>query len=319
VNPFGTATSTNFTVAPRISSFSPASGPVGTDVTIAGDNFTGATAVRFNGTIASFTVVNSSLITTRVPASATSGPLSVTTAAGTATSAAGFQVLAAPTISGFSPGQGVAGASVTISGTGFNGATAVAFNGTNAVFNVVSSTQISATVPAAATSGKITVTTPVGTATSAGTFVVVVILLGDNVENGTGGWAWQAPWGIATSSSHSATHAWTDSPAGNYGNNANTSLQHSLFLVGLQTARLNFWQRYALSSGDYAAVWILPAGGNWTLLTYFTGTSSAWRQVNVNLDSYIGRSVTIAFQLYSNGSGTADGWYIDDIAVGGTR
>src|SRR5207247_1832159 len=39
---------------PSISSFNPASGPAGTNVVIAGANFTGATAVRFNGASATF-------------------------------------------------------------------------------------------------------------------------------------------------------------------------------------------------------------------------------------------------------------------------
>lgn len=72
----------------------------------------------------------------------------------------------APTISAFSPSSGGVGTSVTISGSGFTGATAVAFNGTNASFTVDSDTQVTATVPVGATSGPISITTPGGTATS---------------------------------------------------------------------------------------------------------------------------------------------------------
>jgi len=78
--------------APTITSFAPTSGPVGTSVTISGTNFTGATAVRFNGTSASFTVNSASAITATVPSGATTGPLSVTTAGGTASSASSFTV-----------------------------------------------------------------------------------------------------------------------------------------------------------------------------------------------------------------------------------
>src|SRR5205814_3703918 len=84
----------SFTVInpPTISSFTPGSGPVGTSVTISGTNFTGASAVLFNGTSASFTVSSATAITATVPAGATSGPISVTTPGGTASSAASFTV-----------------------------------------------------------------------------------------------------------------------------------------------------------------------------------------------------------------------------------
>ena len=122
--------------APTISGFSPASGPAGSTVTISGSGFTGATAVAFNGTsAASYTVKSDTQITATVPAGATTGPVSVTAPGGTATSTASFTVTAtppAPAISGFSPASGPAGSTVTISGSGFTGATAVAFNGTSA-------------------------------------------------------------------------------------------------------------------------------------------------------------------------------------------
>ncbi len=70
---------------PTITSFTPASGPVGTSVTINGTNFTGTSAVLFNGTSASFTVNSATTITATVPEGATSGPISVTTSAGTPT------------------------------------------------------------------------------------------------------------------------------------------------------------------------------------------------------------------------------------------
>lgn len=78
-----------------------------------------------------------------------------------------------PTITEFSPLTGSEGTDVSITGTNFNGATTVSFNGTNANFNVVSPTLISATAPQGATSGKITVATPGGIATSSLDFTVL--------------------------------------------------------------------------------------------------------------------------------------------------
>jgi len=162
--------------APAISSFSPSSGPPGATVTIAGSGFTGATSVTFNGAAAAFTVASDTQITATVPSGATSGPISVTTSGGTATSTAGFSVTAAvptPTISGFSPAKGPVGASVTLNGTNFTGATAVTFNSVPATtFTVVSDQEITATVPSGAKSGPISVTTGAGTATSSTAFHV---------------------------------------------------------------------------------------------------------------------------------------------------
>lgn len=78
--------------APTVSSFTPSSGPPGTSVTITGINFTGATAVTFNGAAATFTVNSGTQVTATVPTGATTGPIAVTTPAGTGTSTASFTV-----------------------------------------------------------------------------------------------------------------------------------------------------------------------------------------------------------------------------------
>ncbi|TMI97768.1 MAG: hypothetical protein E6H01_12990, partial [Bacillati bacterium ANGP1] len=161
------------TTSPTITGFTPSSGPVGTNVTINGTNFTGATAVAFNSVSASFTVTSATAIQATVPAGATTGPLSVTAPAGTATSSTAFTVVPPPTITSFAPTSGPAGTSVTINGTSFTGATAVAFNGVSASFTVTSDTAIQATVPAGATTGPLSVTAPAGTATSSAAFTVV--------------------------------------------------------------------------------------------------------------------------------------------------
>src|SRR2546426_43320 len=159
--------------APTLTSFTPTSGPVGTSVTISGTNFTGATAVTFNGVSASFSVTSATAIQATVPPGATTGPLSVTTPGGTATNTTNFTVIPAPTITSFTPTSGPVGTNVTISGTNFTGATAVTFNGVSASFTVTSDTAIQATVSAGATTGPIIVTTPGGTATSTTNFTVI--------------------------------------------------------------------------------------------------------------------------------------------------
>jgi hypothetical protein len=78
----------------------------------------------------------------------------------------------ATTIASFSPTSGPVGTSVTIKGTAFSGTTKVTFNGTSATFTVNSETQITATVPTGATTGKIKVTVDGVTVTSSQTFTV---------------------------------------------------------------------------------------------------------------------------------------------------
>ncbi len=179
----GSASSaTNFAVTtppspPTIGSFTPASGAVGSTVMIDGASFSGVTGVTFNGVSAnSFTIDSPTQIHAVVPSGATTGKVGVTTTAGAASSAADFVVttpVPPPTISSFTPASGPAGATITIGGMNFNGATAVTFNGIPAdSFTVDSATQIRAVVPNGATTGKIGVTTAAGAVSSAANFVV---------------------------------------------------------------------------------------------------------------------------------------------------
>jgi len=102
-----------------------------------------------------------------------------------------FSVLSgngSPSINSFLPASGVAGAPVTITGSNFGGVTAVSFNGSSSTsYKVDSLTQITAIVPGAATSGKISVTNSFGTGTSATDFVVVPIVLSEDFSTITSG------------------------------------------------------------------------------------------------------------------------------------
>ncbi len=82
-----------------------------------------------------------------------------------------------PTLTSFSPGSGVVGTPVVLTGTNFTGISSVRFNGTVAPgFVVNSATQITATVPAGATSGPISVSNVAGMATSATSFTVLTLV-----------------------------------------------------------------------------------------------------------------------------------------------
>jgi uncharacterized repeat protein (TIGR03803 family) len=77
-----------------------------------------------------------------------------------------------PHIKFFYPTSGAVGAAIRLVGANFLGATAVDFNGVRAAFAVRGANYIIAVVPTGATSGKISVITPNGTAVSRTSFTV---------------------------------------------------------------------------------------------------------------------------------------------------
>ena len=178
-NYFFDISNTNFTITPpatgpTITSFTPTGGPIGTVVTVLGSNFTGVTAVSFNGTAATFAVTSATQLTATVSAGTTTGLITIAAPTGTATSATSFVVGNPPTVTSFTPTTGPVGTVVVITGTNFTGATQVKFNTSNApTFTVNSATQITATVPAGAITGPIAVTTPIDTGISATSFTVI--------------------------------------------------------------------------------------------------------------------------------------------------
>ncbi|MFB3112904.1 MAG: CARDB domain-containing protein, partial [Gemmatimonadales bacterium] len=161
--------------------FTPNSGPVGTTVTIYGTGFSATPSentVTFNGVKATVTSATPTQIVTSVPSGATTGPIAVTAPAGSATSTAAFTVTASggpPTITGFSPTIGTPGTAVTITGTNYETIPAnnkVKFNVALASVSAATTTTISASVPFGTGSGRISVTTPSGTAVSTDDFFI---------------------------------------------------------------------------------------------------------------------------------------------------
>ena len=77
---------------PTIARLRPGSGRVGTTVQVNGTYLAGVSSVRFNGTAATFTIAADTMLLTKVPPGATSGPVTVTTPRATATSPSPFTV-----------------------------------------------------------------------------------------------------------------------------------------------------------------------------------------------------------------------------------
>jgi len=175
-------------VIPAVTGISPALGPTtgGTAVTITGTALAGATGVRFGSTASpSFSVSGDGKSITAVSPAHTAGTVDVTvnTLGGTSAVVAGdtFTYGDPPKVTGISPAQGSTSGNklVTITGSGFSGATAVLFGapaGTN--LTVVSPTRILVRSPAhAAGTVDVRITAPGGTSAvvAAGKFTFVSI------------------------------------------------------------------------------------------------------------------------------------------------
>ena len=116
------------------------------------------------------------------------------------------------TITGFSPTSAVQGATVVITGANFNtmaSKNVVTFNGTAAVVTEATSSQLTTTVPAGTTTGKITVQIGTNTITSTDDFVYIPTTTVSTLAGGVSGYAdgtgasakLEYPTGVATDAS----------------------------------------------------------------------------------------------------------------------
>jgi len=110
--------------------------------------------------------------------------------------------------------------------------------------------------------------------------------------------------------------------AGTYPANANTRLiRHTSFIVPSadQKPRLRFWHWYSFAGGDGGKVHIKVGNGAWQLIpeTYINTGSAVWTSTLVDLSTFAGSTVQIAFHFSSDGNsaGVSWGWYIDEVSV----
>ena len=177
-----------------ISSFSPTLGSVGDSVTIFGSGFyPGTLVVKFNNTVdpsAAATAADGTVIQAHVPAGATTGPISVTVNGVSAGSSVDdFTVIGAgPYITGFSPAVGGPSQTVFVDGLHFTQVTNGYFNGRLAAnFFVQSDIRIQMDVPAGASTGPVTVRSPIGNFTTATNFFVPPAVTGFSPTSGRTG------------------------------------------------------------------------------------------------------------------------------------
>jgi len=147
-------------------------------------------------------------------------------------------------------------------------------------------------------------------------------------------WTAAGGWGTTAFKYTSAPFSFTDSPSGNYQNNANATLtlNSNITLSGFIGATLEFQTQWDIENNwDYGQVLISTNNGStWTPLAglytnpgtgsfqppgepLYDGTQLTWVKESMDLSSYLGQQIKLRFLLKSDGYITADGWYVDDI------
>ena len=141
-------------------------------------------------------------------------------------------------------------------------------------------------------------------------------------ENGLANWSLTGTWGLSTSEFHTGANSLTDSPNGDYPNDAEyyALLKTPIDLSNAYFARVHFWQKFEFEQGyDYGIVQAATdtgASANWVDLMQVTGDQANWQEVFCDLSQFAGSSrVFIRFLLTSDYSVTRDGWYIDDLSI----
>ncbi|MBX5476836.1 MAG: S8 family serine peptidase [Clostridia bacterium] len=148
----------------------------------------------------------------------------------------------------------------------------------------------------------------------------------EDFEDGAPGWmhgGQNDPWqiGVPTSgpgAAHSGQNVAATNLSGNYPNNADAFLLMPPIDLSQGPAALRFWQWYRLETNyDFGYVLASGDGGQtWDTLMTINGTGTTWSQAVVDLARYAGNpAVLVAFYIYSDGSVTFPGWYIDDVEL----
>ncbi|MFQ5649776.1 MAG: tandem-95 repeat protein [bacterium] len=176
----------------------------------------------------------------------------------------------APTITGFDPVSGPPGTLVTIQGSQLSSVTQVAFNGRPAAFSVLSDFQLQATVPAGATTGKITAMNFAGTGESAQVFDVRA-----GIETVV----------LSFPPADDAQVKATD-PARNYGSKASFKVEMNTFrsylkfpVTGLSGTILQARVRLRVTAGSDFGGTILRADNN------FAATQTAWSEDSLTFNN----------------------------------
>ncbi|BDQ03105.1 M14 family zinc carboxypeptidase [Ignavibacterium sp.] len=143
-------------------------------------------------------------------------------------------------------------------------------------------------------------------------------------------------WGTTTSTFVSAPNSYTDSPVGNYANNATVTMtsKYPVDLSSYSNPKLKFYTKFDIENNyDYGQVKISTNNGiSWIPLQgvytnpgtgsfqpngepLYDGIQSSWVAEEIFLAGLTSAQNKLRFELRTDVSVTKDGWYLDDISV----
>ena len=159
------------------------------------------------------------------------------------------------------------------------------------------------------------------------------------IEDATDPSQWTGNWGTTSTTFVSASKSFTDTPSGNYSNNANSTYTYTptIDLSNKSAAKITFWCKWNIEAGydftqfqvstDNGQTWLAQCG-NYTVLgtsgngsvqpankPLWDGVQSTWVLEEINLSEYLGQQIKVRFQLRSDGGTRADGFYFDDFSI----
>ncbi len=146
----------------------------------------------------------------------------------------------------------------------------------------------------------------------------IILPFTDDFETSAPYWTLGGTWGLKEGVYNSAFHCLTDSPAGLYSNDQNTSvILQSINLTGVAGGSVSFWTKYSVEPDyDYVYFEATTNGTDWLELTHFTGEQPTWQYSEFSIDPFLNQpGVIFRFRLDSDITIPRDGIYIDDLQI----
>lgn len=159
------------------------------------------------------------------------------------------------------------------------------------------------------------------------------------IENASNTANWSGNWGVTSAEYVSPSTSFTDSPSGNYSNNAEKTYEYNqdIDLTNATAAQISFMAKWEIEANyDYCQFQVSTDGGqNWIgqcgIYTVegtsasgsvqpdnepvYEGTQSNWVKEEISLSDYLGQTIRVRFILKSDAGVQKDGFYFDDFTI----